>query len=104
MHLLAEHLLDLLGVARDVFEILRQEVHRAGIQRIQGDPGAFVGQRREHQHRRRAALHDVPHRRDAVHHRHLVVHGDHVRLEGQGLIDRLFAVGGRADHLDIGIR
>ena len=80
------------------------ETNRTGVQRIQGDPGAFVRQRGEHQHRGRAALHDVPHRRDAIHHRHLVVHGDHVRLEGQGLIDRLFTVGGRTDHLDARIR
>ncbi|MNP51742.1 hypothetical protein D3C76_1460870 [compost metagenome] len=43
-NLLAQQLLDLLGVARDVFEILRQEVHCTGIQRIEGDPGAFMGQ------------------------------------------------------------
>ena len=103
-NLLAQQLLDLLGIARDVFEILRQEIHRAGVQRIQGDPGAFVRQRGEHQHRGRAALHDVPHCRDAIHHRHLVVHGDHVRLEGQRLIDRLFSVGRRTDDLDIRIR
>ena len=104
MDLLAQQLLDLLGIARDVLEILRQEIHGPGIQRIEGHSGAFVGQGREHQDRRRAALHDMPHCGDAIHHRHLVVHGDHVRLEGQGLIDRLFTVGGRADHLDARIR
>ncbi|VVM75001.1 hypothetical protein PS681_01984 [Pseudomonas fluorescens] len=104
MHLLAQQLLNLLRIAGDVFEIFRQEIHRAGVQRIQGDPGAFVRQRGEHQHRGRAALHDVPHCRDAIHHRHLVVHGDHVRLECQGLIDRLFTVGGGADHLNARIR
>lgn len=42
----------------------------------------------------------MAHGRDAIHHRHLVVHGDHVRLQRNRLVNRLFAVGGRADHLD----
>ncbi len=104
MHLFAQQLLDLVRVARDVLEVLRQIVHRAGIQRIEGDPRAFVRQRGKHQHRRGTALHDLPDRGDAVHHRHLVIHGDDVRLQRQHLIDRLAPVGGGADDLDIGIR
>ena len=100
MDLFTQQLFDLVGVARDVFEILRQEVHGPGVQRIEGHARAFVGQRREHQDRCRAALHDVPHRRDAVHHRHFVVHGDHVGLERQRLINCFLAIGGGADHFN----
>ncbi len=104
MDLFAQQLPDFVWVARNVFEIFRQEIHRPRVQRIEGHPGAFMGQGREHQYRGRAALHDMPHGRDAVHHRHLVVHGDHVRLECQGLIDRLFAVGRGTDDLNTRVR
>lgn len=101
--LLAEQLADLVRVARDVLEILRQVIDRSSVQCIQGHPRALVGQRGEHQDRGRATLHDVAYRGDAVHQRHLVIHGDHIGSQGQRLLDGLAAIGGGADHLDLSI-
>ncbi|MNZ85541.1 hypothetical protein D3C78_1043360 [compost metagenome] len=104
MDLFTQHLLDLLRVARDVFEVFRQVVDGTGIQGIEGHPRAFVGQRGEHQHRGWAALHDVTYSGDAIHHGHFVVHGDDIGLERQRLVDRFLAVGRGTDDLDSRVR
>ena len=104
MNLFAQQLLDLFRVARDVLEVLRQVIHRTGIQCIKGNASTFMGQRGEHQHRRRATLHDVPNGSDAIHHGHFIVHGDDIRLERQCLVDRFLAVGRGAHDLDSRVR
>ena len=100
MYFFAQQLLDLLGVTRDVFEVFWQKIHSPCVQCIQRYAGTFMRERGEHQHRGRTALHDMAHGSDAIHHRHLVIHGDHVRLERQRLINRFLAIGGGADHLN----
>ena len=101
MNLLAEQLLYLVRISRDVLEILGQKINGPRIQRIERDPRAFMGKRGEHQHRRWAALHDLPDGGDTVHHWHLVIHGDDVRFQRQRLVDSLAPVGRGSDHLDI---
>ena len=103
MDFFAQQLLDLVRVARNVFEILGQKVHRASVQSIQRDAGTFVSQRGEHQHRSRAALHDMTHGRNAVHHRHFVVHGNDIWLEGQRQINCFLAIGCGTHNLDVRI-
>src|SRR5690606_38760505 len=100
---LAEQLANLFRVAGDILEILRQVVRGAGVQGIETDPRALIGQRGEHEHGCRLTLHDLAHGSNAVHHRHLVVHGDHVRMQGQCLLHRLLAVGGCPHHLNLRI-
>ena len=101
MHPLTEQLPDLVGITRDILEILRQVIGGAGIQGVQTDPRALVGERREHQHGGGAALHDFPYSGDAVHDRHLVVHGNHIRTQRQCLLHGFAPVGSGAYHLDL---
>ena len=68
------------AIGRDVLEFLGKEIHRAGIQCIQRGAGTLVGERRKHQDRRRPGSHDFTDRGDAVHDRHLDVHGNHIGL------------------------
>jgi hypothetical protein len=103
VNLFAEQLFDSLRIARDVFEVLRQEVNRPRLKRIKRYARAFMGKRREHQNGRRTRLHDVTHSRDAIHHWHLVIHGNHVWLERLRLLNGFPAIGSRTDYLDVRI-
>ncbi len=100
---LAQHLTHLVRVARNVLEVFRQIIGRTGVKRIQADAGTLVGKRGEHDHRRRTALHDLPDGFNAVHDRHLVVHGDHIRVQRQCLLDGLTTIVGSTDYLDLRI-
>jgi hypothetical protein len=81
--------------------VLQQVADRARVER-RGD-AHVVRERGEHEHRRTHAQAGDPARRlDAVDARHLEVHEHDVRLAVEGQVDRLLAVGGHADHLDVG--
>ena len=70
---------------------------RTGFQRFQRGLCTLGGKRRQHKYRRTTLAHDRARGFDAIHHRHVHVHGDHVRLQFAVHSDRLRAITRLAD-------
>jgi hypothetical protein len=82
--------------------VLEQEAARAGAQRSVHVLVEVEGGEHEHARRVFVSVDDLAGRLDAVHVRHADVHQHHIRIELAGERDRLGAVCGLADDLDVG--
>lgn len=82
---------------------LGHKVHRAQLQRPQGDLRPLPGQGRDHHHRHRAQAHQFLQKVEAVHARHFNIQCQHLRIEFFDQIPRDQRVLRGGHHLHIGV-
>ncbi len=99
------HLLDQLREAERILpeRWLADAVERAELEGAQGRVGAFLCQARNHHHRHGSQPHDLLEEFYPVHPGHFHIQGDDVGIEGLDRLAGFQGVGGRPDHLDLGI-